>query len=197
MKILYGLIIILLLASPVFAQDNGADDGRLEAFNKCVNSMKDIFTQSSTLAGKNGIKVTCIIMPGDELVSIGWRIENPDNATLAIQPADVRLYNGNREFNMVSAEQAIDILDKWTNEVDTFSDRQSEYNDIVDTAQPDTESREQFMYEAAFRFGAVSDTIVTGMTYFECQVSKLPNVTAEIKINGETFPFTFEGVGPS
>jgi len=195
MKIWCRLILMsfLVLAAPAFAQDE-AVDGRLEAFTACVSAMKDIFTQSMTLAGKDGVRVTCTLMPTDEIVSAAWKIENPGGALLTVRAGDVRLYSGEKEFAQVPTDQAVEIMDTWPNEENTRTASGAIEQDLQ--PRPGEIAKEALMYRSAFRFGSASDTVITGITYFSCRLKDLPGVTAEIKVNGQAYAFAFDGVGP-
>ncbi|MCX5704485.1 MAG: hypothetical protein NTZ92_00210 [Candidatus Omnitrophica bacterium] len=194
MKILYGFVIILFFAVTIFAQDVEMDNHQ-EAFNKIAKVMKrGVFSQDSTQAGKDGISVACTIMPSEEIVSVAWKIENPDNKTLTIKSQDMRLYSTSKEFKLTGADSAIDVLDDWNVDSDAVNDSQETREDLQ--GSPGQESKEEVMRESAFRFGDNSGIVVSGVTYFVCRLKDLSNVTAEIKVDGQDFKFSFDGGGP-
>ena len=194
MKILYGFVIILFFGVSVFAQDVDVASHQ-EAFNKIAKVMKKgVFSQDSTQAGKDGINVTCTIMPAEEIVSVAWKIENPDNKTLTIKTQDMRLYSASREFKLTDADSAIEVLDDWNIDSDAVNDSQETREDLQ--GSPGQESKEELMRESAFRFGDNSGAVISGVTYFACRLKDLNNVTAEIKVDGQDFKFSFDGGGP-
>lgn len=194
MKILNGFVIILFFAATIFAQDVEMDNHQ-EAFNKIAKVMKrEVFSQYLIQSGKGGINVACTMMPSEEIVSVAWRIENPDNKTLVIKSQDMRFYSASREFKLTDADSAIEVLDDWNIDSDAVNDSQEVREDLQ--GSPGQESKEELMRESAFRFGDNSGAVISGVTYFACRLKELNNVTAEIKVAGQDFKFSFDGGGP-
>lgn len=193
MKSLSAFVLFFFLAASACAQDP-ATDGRDDAFEACLRGMKDIFTQSQTMAGQNGVTVICTIMPTEEIVSIGWKILNPNGALITVQQGDVRLYSGGAQFERLPTDQAIEVMDTWPNQENTANPSRALYEELRE--RPGEESREDLMNESAFVFGSSSDDSISGMTYFSCRLKDQQRVTAEIRISGEAFAFAFDGVGP-
>ena len=193
MKIFSRLVIVLLFTALIFVKCAEAHTQQ-EAFDECVGMLKDVFSQKSIQTGKDGISVACTIMPAEEIASVAWEIKNPDNKPLTIRPEDVRLYSGSREFNPVSPNEAIDILYRWTRESNTVTETQEAFRSLQ--IAPEEESDEELMYKSVFQFGDTDSAVISGITYFACRLRDLTNVTAEIKVNEESFKFNFGGGGP-
>jgi len=191
MRILFSFIVIPFLAVSLFAGAGEASD-RKESFDKAINVMKDrIFTQSSTQTGKNGIKITCTLVPSQSVAAVAWEIENPNNKSLTIKSEDIRLYSGNKKFKKISPDQAIEVFFNWGDDSDASNTRQELRKDL--RGSPGQESKEDLMREAAFIFGESSEIVIDGITYFNLRLRVLSGVTAEIEVDNEIFRFPFEG----
>jgi hypothetical protein len=49
------------------------------------------------------------------------------------------------------------------------------------------------MRSAALKFKESSEAVINGITFFNCRLRELEGVTAEIKVDNQTFKFPFEG----
>ena len=170
----------------------GRTEVNQEDFSKAVGEIKKgITTQYSTQAGKNGIKIICTLIPSQMAAAVVWEISNPENKTLVIKPEDISLYSSSRKFKRISPDQAIEARFNWSDDSNTSSSRQEGREDL--RGSPGQDSREMLMRNAAFNFGASSESIINGVTYFNCRLRVLDGVTAEIKVDNEVFKFSFEG----
>ena len=191
MRILFSFIAIPFLVVSLFAGVGEASNNK-ESFDKAINVMKDrIFTQRSTQTGKDGIKITCTLVPSQSVAAVAWEIENPNNKPLTIKSDDIRLYNGSRKFKKISPDQAIEVFFNWGDDSNASNDRQQLREDL--RGSPGQESKEDLMREAAFIFGESSEIVIDGITYFNLRLRVLSGVTAEIEVNNEIFKFSFEG----
>jgi hypothetical protein len=193
LRIFCHLVIILFFAVPVFASDVEMDDHQ-SAYNNCVKLLENIFSQSTIQTGKDGIKVTCTIMPSEQIVSVAWKIYNSGNNLLTIRSEDVRLYSESGEYESIDTEQAVEILYRWESADNVYQGTRRAFNEAHN--MPGENMDEESFYESEFKFGDLDDAVISGITYFNCILKKVAAVTAEIKVNSETFKFTFDGGGP-
>lgn len=193
MRSLFAFTMAGLLAMSACVPVAIADDAT-DAYESCLRELHSVFTDSDTEVGKTGIKVTCTVMPDREVATIGWKIENPRGEQLAIRTTDVRLYSGAREFERVPADEAIEMMDTWVKQEKSRSTRRDIFEDM--RQRPGEEKKDDCLAKSAFAFGVRSEPVIAGLTFFECRMNNLSDVTAEITINGEKFSFEFDGGGP-
>jgi hypothetical protein len=193
MKILSCLAAIALIGASAFASDIETE-GRQASFDRCISVLKNIFSQSSSQAGKDGINITCTVMPGRQMTAVAWKIENPGNALLATGPDGIMLYSDGRIFDSIDTKEALDLFYRWSTGHDVANETHESF--IEAHNMPEEDMDEASFYDVSFRTGSSDDSVIYGIVYFACVLKDVASVTAEIRINGESYKFLFDGGGP-
>lgn len=191
MRILFIFVALFCFAVSLFAGENKSSIQQ-DNFKKAVNeARKGILSQYSTQVGKDGIKITCTLIPSRSVAAAVWEIENPNNKTITIKSEDISLYAEKRKFRRISPAQAIEAHFNWGDDSDALTPRQEFREDL--RGSPGQDSKESLMRSAALKFGESSEAVINGITFFNCRLRELEGVTAEIKVDNQTFKFPFEG----
>ena len=193
MKILQCLVMIALFAACAFAQ-NGDIDGGQKAFNDCVNILDNLFDQNSSRTGEDGIKIKCILMPQGEMTAVAWEIVNPNGKLLTIGSGDISLSGQDGPYQMIDTEEAINLFYRGENELDAANDTAEAF--VQDQNEPGEDMQESTFYGSEFKYGETDSGVIRGITYFAISLKDVKSVTAEIKVSGELYKFTFDGGGP-
>jgi hypothetical protein len=192
LKVLRSVLSLLLFVGAASAYGEEAG-GRLTAFDDSIRVFRNIFTQSSAQDGKGGIRVSCTLLPQEEVAVVAWKIENPGGNLLTISADNVKFYSDSEPFEMIDTKEAMRLYYRWTTEHDSSGTREA-FQEIHN--MPGEDAEESAVYDAEFRFGSSSDSVICGFTYFACRMKHVAAVTAEMRIDDQTFSFAFDGDGP-
>lgn len=191
MKI-FGLIFFsLLIATPAIA-DLETDRTRHGSFDRTVSELTCDAAQTLTRTGKDGIKVTCITMPCEQLIAVAWEIYNPQKITLDITPESIKLYNQVRERESVLPVQAAGMLygTRYNKPVaDPFIDAAAPSSYDAPSVQS-ASAKSQDIIKSAFNFGKTNAVKTMGVIYY-VRLGRNEKLTSMITLNGQTLKFEF------
>jgi len=191
MKIFGLLFFSLLIAAPV-AADVESERARHGSFDRAVSDLKCDASQTKIRTGKDGIKVTCIIMPCEQLIGVAWEVYNPQKKMLDITSEDIKLYNQVRERESVLPVEAAGRL---------YGGQYSKpvADPFIDAAAPaayeapsvaSASEKSQDILRSAFNFGKTDAVRTMGVIYY-VRLGSNEKLTTSITLNGETLKFEF------
>jgi len=192
MNVISSILTLILIAGPALSSQDKSREYST-AFARTFEEMKTSDAQSLSRSGGDDIKVRCTVLPKGRVNAIAWEIDNPKGKRLDVSQKDIRVSNQVREVTRLEPANAAQKLygalsNKASRDPFVNATAPSEY------LQPEVISVPwgiNDLYSSAFFFGPTSATKSSGFTYYT-RYGSGEKLTAEIKLNGETFKFEFK-----
>lgn len=163
------------------------------SFDRLVSYLKSNETQSAVQTGRDGIKVTCTLLPREGVLTVAWEIHNPRKIALDIEPGDIVISDQVRTYEPMVPATASGMLYGTSYEkpvVDPFIDAAAPSSYALPAAEPESSSVKD-IFASAYNFGKNDSARIMGVTYYE-RYGRNARIAGQMKINGETLKFVFD-----
>lgn len=193
MKI-HNLVVTMMLAgATAFASGDEVADKRA-SFDRSVRLLRNIFSQTASQTGADGTRVTCTILPQEDMTALALKIEYPSGSASDVGLDDIGLSGTGGAYEMIDTREALDRYFRWADGQNASNETRESFAEAHN--MPGEDMEESAFYASDFPFNDPDTGAVCGLVYFACRMKDAASVTASVRSGEETYKLAFDGDGP-